>query len=428
MCDWCSTEAELNFFIIVGLDPEPFEGAREQDLHQTILLFGIMFLVGAAGFLSLVWAHSYRSAKFSLREMRAFTSTIINQMPIGLIMTDPDGRIERTNEAAHLILQCPGEVHGRIEDLPCFLPIARALKEEGAVAEQEIECGVSDTVSIPLLVNAALIRDGEQTTGHVFLFSDITNTKQLEEQVRRGERLAGLGKLAAGVAHEIRNPLSSIKGFATILAGRFKKDDRSYELAEVMVHEAERLNRVVTELLDYAKPTEISRQPLSCRELIDNSIRLVERDALLKGVRIEISVEPENLALDVDPDRFTQILLNLYLNAVQAMKDGGTLSIKAMRENGHAILKIGDTGAGISPEDLPHIFDPYFTTKPKGVGLGLANVHKFVEAHGGQIEARSAPGKGTVFIVQIPAGESRSVKHIEGNENGETGLAAAPRS
>ncbi len=409
---WDSPESQRDLFIIVGLDPAPFEDASRQDLHQTILLFVIMFLVGAAGFVSLVWAQNYRSAKYSLGQMKAFTSTIINQMPVGLIMTDPEGRIERTNEAARIILHCYGETYERIDDLPCFLPIARALKEDGAVAEQQILCRVSDAATVPLLVNAALIKTGErQPAGHLFLFSDLTRIKQLEEQVRRGERLAGLGKLAAGVAHEIRNPLSSIKGFATILAGRVREDHRSRELAEVMVQEVERLNRVVTELLDYAKPTEISRQSLSCRELIDTSIRLVERDALQKRVRIHALVEPENLALEVDPDRFAQILLNLYLNAIQAMNEGGTLSVEAVCEEGFVILKIADTGSGISPEDLPHIFDPYFTTKPKGVGLGLANVHKLVEAHGGRIEARSMPGNGTVFTIRIPAREEYVDSH-----------------
>ena len=329
----------------------------------------MMFLVGAAGFISLVWAQNYRSARYSLGQMKAFTSTIVNQMPVGLIMTDPEGRIQRTNEAALIILHSYGQAYERIDDLPCFLPIARALQRDGAVAEQQILCRLSDGATVPLLVNAALIKAEErQPAGHLFLFSDLTRIKQLEEQVRRGERLAGLGKLAAGVAHEIRNPLSSVKGFATILAGRVREDHRSRELAEVMIQEVERLNRVVTELLDYAKPTEISKQCLSCRELIDTSIRLVERDALQKRVRIHALVEPENLALEVDPDRFAQILLNLYLNSIQAMDEGGTLSVEAASEAGYVILKIVDTGSGISSEDIPHIFDPYFTTKPKRGG------------------------------------------------------------
>ena len=126
---WNSPESQRDLFIIAGLDPAPFEDAGRQDLHQTILVFVIMFLVGAAGFISLVWAQNYRTAKYSLRQMKAFTSTIINQMPVGLIMTDPEGRIERTNEAARIILHCYEKAYERIDDLPCFLPIEHELKK-----------------------------------------------------------------------------------------------------------------------------------------------------------------------------------------------------------------------------------------------------------------------------------------------------------
>jgi two-component system sensor histidine kinase HydH len=258
-------------------------------------------------------------------------------------------------------------------------------------------------------VNAALIRDGERkAAGYAYLFADVTNIKQLEEQLRRSERLASMGSLAAGVAHELRNPLSSIKGFATILAGRAKDDERSQKLAGVMVQEVDRLNRVVSELLDFARPTELHRQPHGCRELIEKSLRLIEGDAAHMGVKIETRIDPENLRVEVDPDRFSQVLLNLYLNGLQAMEGGGTLRVLALREENRTLFCVTDSGKGICQEDLPHIFDPYFTTKPSGVGLGLANVHKFVEAHGGKIEVDSAPGKGARFTVRLHSLEEQS--------------------
>jgi two-component system, NtrC family, sensor histidine kinase HydH len=400
---WCAAnqfESQRNLYIIVGLDPTPFEDAHQQDMNQTLLLFGIMFLVGAAGILSLVWAQNYRTARCSLQDIRAFTSTLLNQMPIGLIAIDPKGHIQKSNEAARIMMKRPGGIIGKIDDYPCLLPIASRLRREDTVVDQEIQCSLSHGESVPLLVNAATIRDGEQhIAGQVFLFTDMTNIKQLEERLRRSERLAGLGQLAAGVAHEIRNPLSSIKGFATILANRFREGDRSREVADVMVQEVERLNRVVTELLDYARPIELQKRSVSCREFIQDSIRLIEKDASHVGVKISLSVEPEDLHLEVDPDRFSQVLLNLYLNAIQAMDGGGTLEIGAFRKADHVVLRISDTGAGISAEHLPHVFDPYFTTKPQGVGLGLANVHKFVEAHGGTVKVTSQPGQGTSFIL-----------------------------
>jgi len=390
------------FLILVGLDPKPFEEALAQDMHQTILLFGIMFLVGAAGFISLVWAQNFRTARQKLEDVEAFTSTIVKQMPIGMMATNPDGRIQKTNDAARAILGHDSDFIGCIEDYSCFMPVVQRLRRDETVVEQEIKCFVSGTEAIPLLVNAAAIRDGEQaTTGHVFLFTDMTNVRQLEEQLRRSERLASLGRLAAGIAHEIRNPLSSIKGFATLLAKRSGGDEKSLRISQVMVEEVERLNRVVSELLDFARPTELHRRLHSCRELIDRTLQLVDKDAQHRRVEIESAINPEDLQVDVDPDRFAQILLNLYLNALQAMEKGGTLRIEVFQQQERTLFIVSDSGAGIQTDHLPHIFDPYFTTKSGGVGLGLANVHKLVEAHGGEIEVASSPGQGTSFVIRL---------------------------
>jgi two-component system sensor histidine kinase HydH len=392
-----------NFFILVGLDPKPFEDALRQDMNQTILLFGIMFLVGAAGFISLVWAQNFRTARRRLEDVEAFTSIIVNQMPVGMMATSRDGRIQKSNDAARAILGQDEEFKGCVEDYFCFMPVVQRLRREETVVEQEIQCRRSETETIPLLVNAAAIRDGEKnTTGHVFLFTDMTNVRQLEEQLRRSERLASLGRLAAGIAHEIRNPLSSIKGFATLLAKRSGGDEKSQRISRVMVEEVERLNRVVGELLDFARPTELHKGLHSCRELIDRTLQLVDKDARHRRVRIESAVDPEDLQVAVDPDRFAQILLNLYLNALQAMDKGGTLRIEAFRQGERTTFVVSDSGTGILPEHLPNIFDPYFTTKPGGVGLGLANVHKLIEAHGGEIEVESSPEQGSSFIIRIP--------------------------
>ncbi|MEN6486695.1 MAG: ATP-binding protein [Syntrophobacteraceae bacterium] len=392
-----------DLFIVVGLDPSPFRDALRQDLQHTVILFGVMLLVGAAGFSSLTWAQNYRNAKRSLQDIRAFASTIVNQMPVGMIATDPGGRVQRTNEAARSILRQPVESGMGIERFPCFASMVRKLRQEERIVEWEAGCAAADGPPVPLLVNAAVIRDGERrAAGFAFLFSDMTNVRQLEERLRRSERLASLGRLAAGIAHEIRNPLSSIKGFAAILAGRSREDEKSRKIADVMVQEVERLNRVVSQLLDFARPTELHRKACSCRELLDHTLRLIERDALHQEVRVESRVDPGNLSVELDPDRFSQVLLNLYINALQAMERGGTLRVEVFRDGDRVAFRVTDTGSGIPREQIAHIFDPYFTTKPNGVGLGLANVHKFVEAHGGTIAVESTSGGGTSFDISIP--------------------------
>ncbi|MFZ2447784.1 MAG: ATP-binding protein [Syntrophobacteraceae bacterium] len=401
------------FLLVVGLDPAPFEEAVNQDLHQTLILFGVMFLVGVGGLLSLTWAQHYRNARDILDNVRALTSAIVNQMPAGLIIARGDGTISESNQFAGEIINRPGGITGNLADYPCFRPVVERLKEEGAAVEQEVRCGNGSGGGMSLLVNATVIRDGELETGFLLLFSDLTKIQHLEKQLRRSERLAGLGRLAAGVAHEIRNPLSTIKGFAAILAERFGKDDGSRIITDSMIQEAERLNRVVSELLDYAGATSLRKEVRSCRELIEYSFRLVESDARSRAVQLRSSISPEDFEMEVDPDRFAQILLNLYLNAFQAMDKGGDLAVEAVLRDGMVTIAVSDSGAGIRPDHLPHIFDPYFTTKPKGVGLGLANVHKLVEAHAGAIEVESIVGAGTTFTMHFSQNQPKDEKDVQ---------------
>lgn len=169
-----------------------------------------------------------------------------------------------------------------------------------------------------------------------------------------------------------------------------------------MVSEVERLNRVVTELLDYARPTELRKRRVDVRHVVEHSLRLIDAEVVKQGIVIESSAIPERLEIEIDEDKFTQVLLNLYLNAVQAMDGGGALRVSVCRQGNQVVWTVSDTGSGIPPEHLAHVFDPYFTTKPGGVGLGLANVHKLVEAHGGEIHVTSTPGKGTAFRIVLP--------------------------
>jgi two-component system sensor histidine kinase HydH len=409
-----SYERSAPFYIMVGLDPLPLEEAMRQDMHQTILLFGMMFLVGAAGFVSLVWAQHYRTARRSLRDIEILTSTILNEMPVGLIVTDPQGRVQKLNPAAEAVFGSSWQSVSRIEEIPLPASILHRLRNEETIVEEELLCHPKEAPAIPLLVNATIIRNSDRKpAGYAFLFSDLTEMKQLEEQIRRNERLASLGRLAAGIAHEIRNPLSSIKGFATILAGRSGDDPRKAQIYQVMVQEVERLNRVVSELLDFARPTELDRsiQPLTA--ILRRSVELIESDAMQSNVSVQYSVDPEDLQVNVDADRFAQVLLNLFLNALQAMEAGGILGVTAFTGDGEVVVRVSDTGTGIQADSIPHIFDPYFTTKPGGVGLGLANAHKLVEAHGGDIHVESTPGNGTTFVIRLPSPET--LPHNDGS-------------
>jgi two-component system sensor histidine kinase HydH len=223
----------------------------------------------------------------------------------------------------------------------------------------------------------------------------------LQAEVARQERLAAMGTLAAGVAHEIRNPLSSIKGFATYFRTKFEPGSKDHELAEVMIGEADRLNRVVSELLDLTRPSELRLADTVPAELLTHALRLVEDDCRSRGIAVQKrfgDVGPVAL----DADRMLQAVLNLLLNAIQAMPDGGTLTVSAQAQRDRLELRVADTGPGIPREDLDRVFDPYFTTRNQGTGLGLATVRTVVEAHGGRVRIASEPGRGTEVTLDLP--------------------------
>jgi len=258
---------------------------------------------------------------------------------------------------------------------------------------------------IPLEVGAQSLRDADGNLfGYVLLFKDLSEIRALRREIARNQRLASVGRLAGGVAHEIRNPLSSIKGLATYFKERYQDKLDDQQIANIMIQEVDRLNRVVGQLLDFARPIKISKKPVSMQALIEDSLKLVARQASEKDIKIETRFPAQMDPVAVDPDQLNQVLLNLYLNAIDSMDAGGRLaiSIKNSQPAHNIEIEIMDDGIGISQEDLAHIFDPYFTTKATGTGLGLANVHNIVDAHGGKVAVESQPGRGTTFTISLP--------------------------
>ncbi|HGY3719314.1 TPA: two-component system sensor histidine kinase ZraS [Citrobacter gillenii] len=228
--------------------------------------------------------------------------------------------------------------------------------------------------------------------------------KELQDAMKRKEKLMALGHLAAGVAHEIRNPLSSIKGLAKYFAERTPAGGESHELAQVMAKEADRLNRVVSELLELVKPAHLTLQRVDLNEVITHSLHLVSQDAQSREIQLQFTPNAALPAIQADPDRLTQVLLNLYLNAIHAIGHQGTVTV-SVSESGADRVKIvvTDSGKGIAPDQLEAIFTPYFTTKADGTGLGLAVVQNIIEQHGGIIRVTSVEGKGTVFTLWLPS-------------------------
>lgn len=225
----------------------------------------------------------------------------------------------------------------------------------------------------------------------------------LQDEMNRKEKLVALGHLAAGVAHEIRNPLSSIKGLAKYFAERAPAGGEAHELAQVMAKEADRLNRVVSELLELVKPAHLSLQSVDLNAVIAHSLQLISQDAQNRAIDLQFVPDSALPLIQADPDRLTQVLLNLYLNAIQAIENQGTIRVEASTSGTDRVkIAVVDSGKGIAPEQLAAIFTPYYTTKADGTGLGLAVVQNIIEQHGGTIQVESPAGKGATFTLWLP--------------------------
>jgi len=400
---------QADLIIFIGLDMSAVEDARLADMKHSVVMGIVLLLIGFAGVVLLFMAQSYRNTKVSLSRIKAFSDNLVENMPIGLIAIDRNKKIASVNNVAGAILSISfSDVTGK--EIREILPedicsLVDDLNSEGGVIEKELDCTLSDGKIVPLETSASVLKDeNEVFLGYIILFKDLSEVRSLRREVARSQRLASLGSLAAGVAHEIRNPLSSIKGFATYFLEREEKPEDK-EIAKVMIHEVDRLNRVVSQLVELAMPVSVSKKPVSLSAVIEKSLKILEREAANKDIEIKTIFPLTETLYAIDEDRIKQVLLNLYLNGIESMEKGGILSIELSEKNGEAIIKISDTGYGISEKDLAHVFDPYFTTKTTGTGLGLAIVHNIIEAHDGKITAESRPGNGAVFTIYLPAQE-----------------------
>jgi signal transduction histidine kinase len=246
-----------------------------------------------------------------------------------------------------------------------------------------------------------------QTAQH--LEKSLTDLKNMEQELLRAEKLSAIGQLSAGLAHEIRNPLSSIKGAIGILAADYPPEHKKHRILNVLDREADRLNEVLTNFLTFAKPQPMQSRPADVLNRLERVIGLIESQAQKAHIEIVRHYPSQLPLINMDEEQIGQVFLNLMLNAVQAMPEGGTLSISIQQavKDGKSMLQIdfSDTGTGIKPEDLPNLFNPFFTTKQEGTGLGLAICYRIIEQHGGKIGVESKPGEGTTFSLWLPMEE-----------------------
>jgi signal transduction histidine kinase len=236
--------------------------------------------------------------------------------------------------------------------------------------------------------------------GTVHIVRDITEIKHIRERLASAERMAALGEVAAKVAHEIRNPLVSIGGFAQRLEK--KLDGNLKEYSTIISREVKRLEDILKDILGFVREVRLSMEDVDINDLLRNVLSLCGSEIHEREITLETNYGPIP-AVRIDPDRLLEAFLNVVNNAIQAVVSHGRITVKTYESNGYVIVEISDTGAGISEKDLPFIFDPFYTTKPFGTGLGLAITRRIIEEHKGRIEVRSVIGEGTNLKVFLPA-------------------------
>lgn len=348
--------------------------------------------------------HKNRELNIALEEAeknRDYLDAILYNLEEAIIVLDHDERVNMVNKAASELLQSePEELIGRP-----FSDLEFTIMEDG-----------HDTIlnargrSYNVILSHSKIKDSEGISrGSVILIKDITRLRELEIQQERNQRLIAMGEMAAKIVHEIRNPLCSIELFATMLEKEIH-DPSLKGLARGISTGISNLNNILTNMLFFARPHRPAMREMSIRNIVEESIQMLSALIETRGIRLEKTLT--DTLLPCDPELIKQVIMNLIVNAIQAMPDSGVIKIISFEERSNGkeelIIDIADSGTGIKKEHLEMIFDPFFSTKDRGTGLGLTIASKIMQSHGGFIKVRSEEGKGSTFSLHFPLkGEAR---------------------
>jgi PAS domain S-box-containing protein len=356
-----------------------------------------------------------------VQNARIYNEILLQNLTTGVVAADADGHITVFNQEAAQIAGLNNNGRERtVDDLPAPLrDIIRTTLTSGERQEdREVELRAAAGSTFARTSSAIFRGQGGELLGALMVVTDITALKRLELQIRRSDRLASLGTLSAGMAHEIKNPLVSIKTFAQLLPERYHESDFRQTFSSLIVHEIDRIDSLVNQLLRFARPAKPLLRPMHVHEVLEKTFRLVQHRLYQKEIKLTPTLEASLDTVRADSDQMEQVFLNFFLNAMDAMKRGGELTVKTEIRTGDSLvthllpeaeerhealcISIRDTGEGIKKEHIARVFDPFFTTKDFGTGLGLSVVHGIIEEHGGQIEVESEVAKGTVFHIFLP--------------------------
>ncbi len=393
--------------IYLGFYTTAFDAARNEDIKQSLILLATLFLLGSGGLYALFVVQKSQATKAALENMELYTDNLIHSMPAGLISIDEQRRIVSVNRNAQdLFGRTEAEMLGQrlqqlIGDEEC--PLAPLLKAGEEFIDQPMECLQQGGKEIPLKVSASRLRDRDgQFRGMVLILRDQREIREMEQALERSRRHAALGLMAAGIAHEIRNPLGTLRGFAQYFSRSKNSDDKAHEYAELMIGEVDRLNRTVSALLQFSRPREAKPMAVDFQQLLQRTMLFAQSDADSQKVVLRLNIPETTTTWSGDSDLLQQVLLNLVQNSLAATTAGDEIELGFALQGDNFHVWVRDFGQGLSSADQARMFDPFFTTRKDGTGLGLAMVQQIIAQHNGRIEVETEPGQGTCITLILP--------------------------
>lgn len=393
-------------YISVGFYTNDYQKARKQDLYHTIFMLVMLALLFFAGLYFLFLYQRMRVTHETLLNTQLYAKNVLESIPDSLVTLDQDGLIVSCNKNAEMLFKHSfSDFVGKkiFNVFPACPP--EILAAQNNVIERDAELLRPDGTSVPVKMGSAQLKDHQgKKIGRVLVMRDVGEIHSMEQQLEQSRRLAALGAMAAGIAHEVRNPLGTLRGLAHFFGSENGASDACKEYSKFMISEVDRLNQLVTELLRFGAPQELHFEKVDVAAMVGKVVTLLEKDFANKNISFVPKYE-EGIPLYGDTDLLLQALLNLLNNSLQATPSGGTVALDISCVGGRCRIAVSDTGTGMSEETRTKMFDPFFTTKKSGNGLGLAVSHRIVERHNGFFEINSETSVGTTITIVLPGKE-----------------------
>jgi two-component system sensor histidine kinase HydH len=395
-------------YITIGFYTNEYQQTRKEDMYHTIFMLVMLLLLFFAGLYFLFLYQKMHVTHLTLLNTQLYTNNVLESIPDSLLTLDQEKHVVSCNRNAEKLLGLPStEIIGK-EILSIFPTCPHeTLTSQNNIIEKDAELTGPNDKPVPIKMGSAQLMDHQGIMiGKVLVMRDVGEIRLMEQQLEHSRRLAALGSMAAGIAHEVRNPLGTLRGLAHFFGSEDGASDACKEYSKFMISEVDRLNQLVTELLQFGAPQDIKFDKVDIKTMVKKIVALLEQDFVKNNINFTFQYD-ENIELYGDTDLLIQTLLNLLKNSIQASPTGSEISLNIGCDGKTCRLAVSDSGTGMSEETKSKMFDPFYTTKKSGTGLGLAVSHRIVERHNGYFEINAAINTGTTITIVLPLTENK---------------------